>query len=168
MKNKTIIVTAILILSIGGLFWWSRPDSNKAPTDPNTDLAESALRALETFYDFGRISMRQGLVEKTFTVTNSSDRDMALEKITTSCMCTSAYLETAGGKEKGPFGMIGHSESAPRVNETIKAGEIRKVRVVFDPNAHGPAGIGIINRVVILEADSGDQLELEISATVTP
>ena len=56
----------------------------------------------------------------------------------------------------------------PPANETIKAGESRMIRVVYDPNAHGPAGVGRINRFVELVDSSGGTLGLEIKALVTP
>ena len=56
----------------------------------------------------------------------------------------------------------------PPVNETIKAGESRTIRVVYDPNAHGPAGVGPIDRFAILTDKSGGKLQFEIKALVTP
>ena len=170
MKSKTIVSVLIIVLGIGGLFWWGRLAQKSSSTNSgqNSNLSANVLQAMETSYDFGKISMAQGLVEKTFEISNTTTQDVSLERITTSCMCTVAYLETAGGGEKGPFGMIGHGGSVPNVDEIIKAGETRKVRVVFDPNAHGPAGIGIINRVVMLEDNAGEKLEFRIKAVVTP
>ena len=63
--------------------------------------------------------------------------------------------------------MPGHGGSVPKVNDTIKAGETREIEVVFDPNAHGPAGVGLIERVVRLEYGE-KTLELNIKAVVTP
>ena len=169
MKNKTIISVLIITLTIAGLLWLARPTQQLASTNPNSDYSANALKALENSYDFGEISMAQGKVEKTFEISNVAGQDITLERVTTSCMCTVAYLGTTeGGKEKGPFGMIGHGGSVPKANEIIKSGESRKIRVVFDPNAHGPAGIGIINRVVMLEDSLGRVLELQIKAVVTP
>ena len=56
----------------------------------------------------------------------------------------------------------------PPANEVIKAGEIRAIRVVYDPNAHGPAGVGQIDRFVELTDSSGGAIQLEIKALVTP
>ncbi|OHB10737.1 MAG: hypothetical protein A3G05_00700 [Candidatus Zambryskibacteria bacterium RIFCSPLOWO2_12_FULL_45_14] len=171
MKNKTTISVLIIVLAIAGLLWWGRSAQKSASANPNqnSNLSANALQALETSYDFGKISMTQGKVEKIFEVSNTASEDITLEKVTTSCMCTVAYLETAEGKEeKGPFGMIGHGGLVPKANEVIKPGESREVRVVFDPNAHGPAGIGAINRVVTLEDNLGRTLEFQIKAVVTP
>lgn len=169
MANKTIISVLIIILVIAGLLWWGRPAQETISANPNSSHSVNALGASETSYDFGKISMAQGKVEKTFEITNADSQDITLERITTSCMCTVAYLETVDGdEEKGPFGMIGHGGTVPKANEIIKPGESRKVRVVFDPNAHGPAGVGIINRVVTLEDNLGRVLEFQIKAVVTP
>jgi len=170
MKSKTIISFLIIILGIIGLFWWGRSVQKSTSANPSSNLSASALAlsALETSYDFGKISMAQGLVEKIFEISNPTNQDITVERITTSCMCTLSYISTSEGKEKGPFGMVGHGGTVPKANEIIKAGESRKLRVVFDPNAHGPAGVGIINRVVTLEDNGGGILEFEIKAVVTP
>ncbi|MEK7186805.1 MAG: DUF1573 domain-containing protein [Patescibacteria group bacterium] len=170
MKSKTVVSILIVILGIGGLMWWGRSAQSGATVNSGSNSNQSAntLTSVENFYDFGKISMAKGLVEKTFEITNSSNQEITLERVTTSCMCTSAYLSTATGDEKGPFGMVGHGGTVPKANEVIKAGESRRVRVVFDPNAHGPAGVGIINRVVTLEDNLGGTLEFQIKAVVTP
>jgi len=110
--------------------------------------------------------MKDGLVNHTFTITNSSDKDVFIEKVYTSCMCTTAYLESPSG-EKGPFGMEGMGYLPP-ANEALTAGESRDIKVVYDPNAHGPAGVGSIDRVIYLIDSSGKELQLEIQAIVTP
>ena len=56
----------------------------------------------------------------------------------------------------------------PPANERIKAGESRIIRIVYDPNAHGPAGVGRIEREIYLEDDAGAQTILKFEATVTP
>lgn len=170
MKTKTIVTILVAVLGIVGLLWWGRSAQSEAPVNSvsSSNQSANALTAVENLYDFGKISMAKGLVEKTFEISNPTSQNITLERVTTSCMCTSAYLSTANGDEKGPFGMIGHGGSVPKANEVIKAGETRRVRVVFDPNAHGPAGVGIINRVVTLEDNLGDKLEFQIKAVVTP
>src|SRR3989344_6972911 len=109
MKNKTTISVLTIILAIAGLLWWGRSAQSRvsANPSPNSSLSTNALQALETLYDFGTISMKNGLVEHSFRVTNSSDKDIYVKKVNTSCMCTSAYMESADGEEKGPFGMEG-------------------------------------------------------------
>src|SRR3989338_8524771 len=124
MKSKTIISFLIIILGIIGLFWWGRSVQKSTSANPSSNLSASALAlsALETSYDFGKISMAQGLVEKTFEISNPTNQDITVERITTSCMCTLSYISTSEDKEKGPFGMVGHGGTVPKANEIIKAG----------------------------------------------
>lgn len=170
MKTKTIVVLGIL--AIAGLFTWGYFSKGGTAASiqgiSTSNTSQGLLTASEKFYDFGVISMKNGNVSKDFVITNSSDGEVLLEKAITSCMCTAAYIVDPLGGTKGPFGMVGHGGSVPPVNEIIKAGESRIVRVVFDPNAHGPAGVGKIDRFVTLTDSSGKTLQLEIKATVTP
>ncbi len=169
--NKTIVVSAVVVLGLFSLMWWSKPtttpvDGSNANTNSNPET-KNALTAEEKLYDFGTISMANGKVTKVFKVTNSASEDITIKNIETSCMCTTAYLETASG-EKGPFGMPGHGGGATKTNEIVKAGESRELKVIYDPNAHGPAGVGTIDRFIYLTDASGKILELEIKAIVTP
>jgi hypothetical protein len=165
--KKNIITFVIILVGLFSLMWWGKPAQTSVPTPGSNTGAGSALTATEKLYDFGTISMANGKVDKIFKVTNLTDKDINVESVVTSCMCTVAYLESAGG-EKGPFGMPGHGGPVAKANEIIKAGESRAVRVVYDPNAHGPAGVGPVDRFIYLTDASGRTLELEIKATVTP
>ncbi|MBI4094098.1 DUF1573 domain-containing protein [Candidatus Kaiserbacteria bacterium] len=164
MNTKTLFAGAVLLV-IGGLFIAGRVNQVASSEIPSGRA--SALLATETFYDFGEISMKNGNVEKTFEITNRTAEDITLESLTTSCMCTSAYI-VKDGVRRGPFGMPGHGGPVPRANEIVPAGGKLGVAVVYDPNAHGPAGVGQIDRFVYLVDDKGGELELEIKANVTP
>ena len=165
MNTKTILAGSIVILALGGLFFWGR--ANQALSSSTPYGAASALAAAEVSYDFGTISMKNGNVEKTFEITNPTDTNITLTSLTTSCMCTTAFI-VKDGTRRGPFGMPGHGGPVPRANEVVPAGGKLAIAVVYDPNAHGPAGVGPIDRFVYLVDDKGGQLELEIKANVTP
>lgn len=162
--KKTIIITVLIIVGLTILIWWG--SSKQEPPIQNTG-EKSVLTSDSNLHDFGTISMKDGNVIKEFIVTNPSDKDIVVSTLVTSCMCTKAFIVKSDGKTKGPFGMPGMGY-VPPANETIKAGESRIIKVVYDPNAHGPAGVGFIDRFVTLTDSSGDSLELEIKATVTP
>lgn len=162
--KKTIIITLLIIVGLTTLIWWG--SLKQKPQVKNTGEG-SVLSVDSNLHDFGTISMKDGDVIKEFVVTNPSDKDIFVSTVVTSCMCTKAFIVKSDGKTKGPFGMTGMGY-VPPLNETIKAGENRIVRVVYDPNAHGPAGVGFIDRFVTLTDSSGNNLELEIKAIVTP
>lgn len=168
MKNKTIITVVLIVVGLFGLMLWGRAVQKSVSGNTGEVFADvkSALTVSETLYDFGTISMANGNVNKIFKITNLTDKDINLKTVNTSCMCTSAYIENANG-EKGPFGMPGMG-FVPPADEVIKAGESIDIKVVYNPNAHGPAGVGSIDRFVYLTDVSGGTLQLEIKAVVTP
>ena len=167
MKSKNVIIFVLVVLGLLGLMWWSKPTQTQTPGSNPGVISNSVLTAEEKFYDFGAISMAQGNVAKTFKITNPTNEDIILKTVTTSCMCTTTYIGNARG-EKGPFGMPGHGGPAARANEVIRAGESRNIRVVYDPAAHGLAGVGPVERFIYLEEATGGVLELKIKAMVTP
>src|SRR3989344_5760911 len=144
--KETVVVIAISVVGLAGLMWWGSSTEQIAASGA---APQGTLTAPEKFYDFGTISMKDGDVTKDFTVINSSDKDVFVPTLITSCMCTSAFIVEPDGTVKGPFKMPGMGY-VPRANETIKAGESRLIRVVYDPNAHGPAGVGPIDRIATL------------------
>lgn len=169
MKTKTIII--LICFAFIGLFVWGYSTRGGTVASvqgiSESSFSKSSLIAPETFYDFGVISMKDGYVTKEFTITNPTTQEINLKTVLTSCMCTSAFVVNPDGSVKGPFKMAGMG-FVPPSNEIIRAGESRIIRVVYDPNAHGPAGVGKIERFVTLTDSFGKNLQLEIKAIVTP
>ncbi len=168
MKYKDIIISAAaIVLILGGLIWLASPRERET----SADGALPSLSAPENLFDFGEISMAAGKVSHIFKVKNIQDQPTTVTKMYTSCMCTEAILITDGadGKksEAGPYGMPGHS-SIPKINKTLQPGEEAEVEAVFDPAAHGPAGIGPVERSIYIETPSASPLELRFKALVKP
>ena len=79
-------------------------------------------------------------------------------------MCTKAQLILADGTLTGFNGMKGHGgQNDFYVGKIIKAGETVKVKTVFDPNAHGPQGVGPIKRNIILSTNLKDSPNIQFS-----
>ncbi len=172
MESKTISTVSVVLLIFIGLFVWGY--AGKGGTTASVQGApgaasdsKSSLTAPKVFYDFGTISMRDGNVSREFVVTNPTGTDITVSTILSSCMCTAAFIIEPDGNVKGPFKMPGMGY-VPPADELIKAGDSRTIRVVYDPNAHGPAGVGRIDRFVTLTDEVGGTLRLEIKALVTP
>lgn len=170
-KTKNIIIATALALAFFGIIIALKP----SPTNTNSGLkASGGLFAEESAFDFGTISMASGNVSHNFKIKNTGEGPVKIEKMYTSCMCTTAKLmmndssaaEMGKMMEFGPYGMPGHG-ATPSINKNMAPGEEATVEVIFDPNAHGPAGIGLMERTVYLETDSG-QKELGIKVVVTP
>lgn len=163
--NRTIIGIIAAIIILGGLIWIAQPDSQSSTA--SSGKSNGSLTVEETNnYDFGTISMTAGKVKHQFKIKNTSSEAVTINKIYTSCMCTTAEL-TAGGKQFGPYGMPGHG-AIPKTEGVVNPNEQATVEVVFDPAAHGPAGVGRIQRAITLENNAGQPVELQVSANVTP
>lgn len=129
-------------------------------------LPDGALRARETHFDFGPISMAAGKVSHRYLFRNESAAPVLIRQVYTSCMCTTATL-VKGMRVIGSYGMPGHGPM-PAVNETLAPNEAAYVDVVFDPAAHGPAGLGRTERVVTIEPGAGAPLQVGFTAYVKP
>ncbi len=129
--------------------------------------ARGELEAVERTYNFGTISMKDGKVKHIFEIKNSTDKPLTITKLYTSCMCTTAEL-TAGTQKAGPFGMQGHGGSIPDISIRLAAGESAEVEAVYDPAAHGSAGVGDIKRSIYVSSKGNANFELTFTARVRP
>ena len=164
MKKYLIYIVGIIVLI--GLIAVLGGRENQ----PDTVLSASAaaLVSQEPFFDFGMIKMRDGLVRKDFILANNGAEPVVINKVYTSCMCTTAVITASDGKKLGPFGMPGHGGlSDDRV--VVAPGDQVILQAIFDPAAHGPAGVGRADRTVYLETNSttAPQVELNFTAIVT-
>ena len=162
-------VIAVAVAAIGfGIYSsqssFTQPGEAKAATSGAT--GPGTLAAMAPAFNFGTVSMAAGNVTHRYTVSNTGTGPVTITKLYTSCMCTTATLETSSGR-RGPFGMPGHAP-IPAIRERLAPGEMAQVEVVFDPTAHGPAGVGRIDRTITLENDAGRPFELAFTATVRP
>lgn len=166
--KKIVWPAALILIFIVLLVVLAGPDKDKNPAAASNRLTANlaALTTEENSFDFGSISMAAGKVSHLFKIKNSGTETLKIERVYTSCMCTTARLATADGQTPF-FGMPGHG-FIPKINKEIKAGEEATIEVVFDPAAHGPAGVGPISRVVYLESGEETPFEVSFSAVVTP
>ncbi|MBI5742701.1 MAG: DUF1573 domain-containing protein [Candidatus Niyogibacteria bacterium] len=158
-----LLFGAVLAL---GMLGGPRSDAKRAATP---GLSASALSAEETLFDFGTIAMGNGKVEHEFILKNDGKEALTVTSVLTSCMCTNAFLTDDRGKSYGPFGMSGHGGATGEANINVAPGASVKLRAVFDPAAHGPAGVGVIQRSIYLETSSAKspRMELKFHAVVT-
>lgn len=167
-EGKNIVIGAVLsIMILVGIVWVAQTQPKDKQLANASSVVAAKLEAKEMSYDFGSISMANGKVSHLFSIKNPGAVSVNVNRLYTSCMCTSTSI-IQGGKKIGPFGMAGHG-FVPQANVDLAPGEDVSLEVVFDPNAHGPAGVGPISRSIYLEDASGNSmLELGVSGTVTP
>ena len=170
-STKVIVGVCTAILVLGSLIIAGMPEPGaKKPAESRSIVTASSAGALstpETNFNFGSISMAKGKVTHRYLIRNAGTEPILIRKMYTSCMCTTATLVKTSGRKFEPVGMPGHG-SIPTMNEPMNPGEQAMVEVVFDPAAHGPAGIGPTDRGVTIENSAGRPLELAFTANVTP
>ena len=123
------------------------------------------LTAKETTFDFGNVPMYDGKVKHSFSLKNDGQGSVKISKIYTSCMCTEATLIVNNAKI-GPFGMPGHG-GPTFANKEILAGENAIIEVFVDPAAHGPQGTGQARKVVYIETENSQKIQLVLDINVT-
>ena len=166
IKQISIYLGLIAVVVVG-LVWFSNNSKTKTPTAAINEKFSGVFTLKESKYDFGTVSMAKGKVSKEFTLENKSQGDVNVGEVFTSCMCTEAELKV-GDKTAGPFGMQGHG-LASSANLIVKPGEEMTVKAIFDPAAHGPSGVGPIERQIAIYTSAGnDPIVLDFKAVVTP
>lgn len=160
-QAKIILITvlATVVIMGGGVYLTTKATSStKVESSGNAkfDIKES------TSFDWGKIVMEKGDVEKAFVIKNSGTDTLKLYNIKTSCHCTIARVEI-DGKLSPNFGMSGVSSW---IGE-IASGKNAKLIVVFDPQYHGPQGVGPINRFVSVETNDPGNPKITFTLTGT-
>ncbi len=159
MKN-ILLIGGLVVLTLG-LIWVARTANKENPDSFVNNVLEIVS---ENNIDFGAISMADGDVFHSYVLKNGGDKPVRITRIWTSCMCTGAVLKTAAGAEKGPFGMHGKNG----LDFEVLPGQTVEIEAVYDPNAHGPSGVGPIVRSIYVETNSSiaPKLELKFKGTV--
>lgn len=140
---------------------------NTGSQQESSAYSASLLTANVDSFDFDTISMANGNVSHEFEIKNEGEEPVIIEKVYTSCMCTTAFITDNSGKKYGKFGMQGHGASS-KTSIEIKSGEVVYVEAIFDPAAHGPSGVGEVRRIIYLETNSRvkPKIQLTIEASV--
>ena len=166
MENLKLIVISLVLMAavIGGLVWFK---GGEKPVANIGNVFAGELTATENFYDFGSAKIDGGLISHEYAVENKTDKSVKINGVSTSCMCTSAEVKI-GDKTYGPFGMPGHGGSSAYANIAVNPGEKIIVKATFDPAAHGPAGIGMVERQIFIDTGAAKPLILNFKVIVTP
>lgn len=154
-----IIVLSVGIIGIAVLV------SNSTSTS-NTKAIVSKTTGVKIVFDHsskkvGNIPYSGGNLIHVFPIKNSGTKDLKIANITTSCMCTKAYLKQGENKSEG-FGMKGMSASSSWKG-IIKPGETAQIIADFDPAYHGPQGVGSVSRTVSFETNDPNNPYVELS-----
>jgi hypothetical protein len=147
-KKIVIILTSVLILIVGGVYLMAG-NVNSASDSSLPKVESQDVTVSPESYDIGRVLMKNGLVNREYEIKNNSENILRVKNIVTSCMCTRAQV-VWGDKRTRLYSMEMAGAKNPNVDFDIPGGETAKLVVKFDPAAHGPAGVGPVDRIVTL------------------
>jgi len=160
-ETKFIIGVTLgtIILLVGGIFLLSKSSTGYTGSVTGadrfvSDVEAQGLEANPVSIDIGKVGYGDGVVSKEYEVRNTTSATMKLRKIVTSCMCTKARVKI-GDKATKFYAMEMNGDKNPIIDYDLPAGATAKIEFQFDPAAHGPAGIGLIDRVITLYFDGG-------------
>lgn len=116
--------------------------------------------------DLGQISQADGEVSATFSFKNEGKSNLVIDKLTTSCGCTSASIAYQG-KEGPTFTMPGHGKKNP-VNWSVAVapGDEAQLKVYYDPNAHGKQKKDVMSVTRTVSVFSNDPVEFETKVRI--
>ncbi|MBI5221535.1 MAG: DUF1573 domain-containing protein [Candidatus Magasanikbacteria bacterium] len=168
-NNYPWLIGGLALLAVIGLivYFAVNDGGQNSPAAASASKNSNQLASEEDNFDFGTVPMGNGKVSHSFKLKNDGESALLINKVYTSCMCTNANVISASGTS-GPFGMPGHGGAISKANVTINPGEEFSVEAVFDPAAHGPAGVGLAQRSIFLETNStiSPKVELRFRANV--
>lgn len=157
-KSKYFIGGTIVVLLIVIGYMFGQKDSQNAQ-------AQGKLEIVQQHYDFGTIGLDD--VSHVFLVKNIGIGPLKIEKVSTSCGCTTAQLKQ-GDKKSVKFGM--DHGNLPPANMILEPEEEAEVVVTYNPLAHGlNKAAGTFRRIVYLQTSNPKkEYELTIAVTVDP
>lgn len=118
----------------------------------------------ETKKDLGQVSAARGTVSTEFVIKNEGKSDLLIDKLSSSCGCTSGSVVYEG--TEGPrFSMPGHGQEQPDESwqVAVAAGAEATIKVYYDPTVH-PDLTGPVTRTVTIF--SNDPVDFETKVTI--
>lgn len=162
MEKKLIagIVIFTLIVLVGGAALAARMTTT-AQVETNSS---AQVKMEETIFDWGKVGIAAGNVEKDFTIENTGSAPLKLFNVKTSCDCTTALI-SLGAATSPVFGMHTNSNFVTEVPPGQKA----ILKVIFDPAYHGPEGVGPVTRQITVQTNDPGRgmLTFLLTAVVT-
>lgn len=163
MTDKNFIIGIVVFTALvlaGGVVLATR-----MVTGARVETNSSAqAKVPEATFDWGKVGIAAGKVEKDFTIENTGSAPLKLFNVKTSCDCTTARL-SQGTVTSPVFGMHTNSNFAMEVPSGQKA----ILKVIFDPAYHGPDAVGPVTRQITVQTNDPNRgiLTFLLTAVVT-
>ncbi len=143
-KSSIALIVAGLVFIVVALTLAQKNNTSLSQyrTPSTSPPGNGILRTPVAQHDFGMVSLKGGVVSKSFPLVNIGEGDLTISSLDTPCGCTSARV--INGDESGPlFGMASHGKSPKNWETVIKPGQQAQLVVLYDPSVHsdfrGPA-----------------------------
>lgn len=136
----------------------SNKEDGAGPLSLSTDIIQTAsadspkIVINPTLYNFGEVSVSAGVVSNTVDIKNDGKTDLIIDKIGSSCSCTTASL-IINGVEGPKFGIGFDSKGW---SATLKPEETAKLKIYYDPGVHGGHKGSVLRTITIYSNDPGD------------
>ena len=149
MNKKLMLILLATLFLIGGGVYLITKGQNTIPDSALPKIDPEEVQVSPETYDIGKVLMKNGFVVREYEIKNNSKNILRIKNIVTSCMCTRAQV-VFGDKRSRFYAMEMSGAKNPNIDFDIPAESTAKLVVRFDPAAHGPAGVGPVDRNVWL------------------
>lgn len=115
------------------------------------------IEVIPEYHDLGDVSQQGGVVTAIFEIKNNGESDLTINRLETSCGCTSAAIIYKD--EEGPrFAMPGHgiNEGIGDWQVVIPAKEAAQLKVYYDPDVHPDFRGAAIREISVYSDDPVD------------
>lgn len=156
MKKNIILIIALLLALAAVIFYNYKklPDNIAENTINKSGISKKEtnnplIKITPEFYDLGTV-VYGDIPERIFKIKNTGTKDLEILRLSTSCGCTSAFMEEQ--------------------DKIIPPGETREMKVSFNPAVHeDDTDLGELTRVIYIKSNDINmpETEVKIMANVT-
>jgi hypothetical protein len=166
LAAAVVLVGAAGVLAVVALRSSRQPAIGPSPAgSPAASQGTPAIAMTPAAYDLGRISQAKGIVTLEVDLANTGTGDLEITEMETTCGCTKAAVVIDG--TAGPwFGMRGHAEWPVGWTARLRPGQQAKLRVQYDPDAHGVYR-GPVDRTVFVYSNDPQRARTALRVTGT-
>ena len=163
LSEKEIILTYIKKYGINSFVDKKKQEEVKAWLAEIAPKTRPIISLNTELYDWGDISEAKGVAVTFFELKNEGEKDLIINKLDSSCGCTSASIIFKG--EEGPrFAMAGHGVESPTNWEVIiPPGESAQLKVYYDPSVHQDLRGPVTREISVF---SNDPIDFEQKVTI--
>ena len=153
-----VVGFSVFILA-GGIYLFA-----KTPSRANLEKEAGAKIGIDhREFSFGTVRLSSGIVVHRYPIKNIGTKDLKIANLASSCACTKVYFKSST-QESPRASMKGMTRITDWVG-ILKPGESAEIIMEFDPNFHGPTGVGKITRSLSFETNDPQTPYAEFSLT---